>query len=203
MLKLLRRLAALSVLTCGLVGAYIAAPFYTAWTIREAVEANDSAYLERKIDWVPVRASLKESLLTYAITSDAQLTAPSEKPTWVQRWKSYLGKGAIDRMVETTVTPTGLHGALMVRKQVQERVLGTDPNARPPALERARELWSRTTRAVFTSYNRLELELIDQQYPERTIATVLELRGYEWILTGLKIKPTDKAQAAKFQTALR
>ncbi|NJM55698.1 MAG: DUF2939 domain-containing protein, partial [Verrucomicrobiae bacterium] len=69
LIKLVRRLALISFIVVIAAGAYVAGPFYTAWTIREAVVDNDSAYLERKIAWTSVRATLKESLSTYAVTS--------------------------------------------------------------------------------------------------------------------------------------
>ena len=201
-MKLVRRLFAAAVLLVGAGAAYAAVPFYTAWTIREAVKANDSAYLERKIAWTSVRATLKESLGKYAVNAAGDLAEPPANPTWWQRTKAYFGKGAIDRFVETTVTPTGLHAALQARKQYQATFeTPEDPAKKPSAIERMRKLWSRVTRAVFTSAGRLELEMVDKFEPDRTIATVLELRDFEWIMTELRIRPTEKADAARLQLA--
>jgi len=196
-IKFVRRLALISFAVSFAVVAYGAAPFYTAWTIREAVVDNDSAYLERKIAWTSVRATLKDSLSTYAVTSAGEFASPPEKPTWWQRTKAYLGRGAVDRFVETTVTPTGLHAAMNARKQYQATFETDEERAKKPtAYERARELWSRTRRAVFTRADRLELEMVDQYEPDRTIAAVLELRGFEWIMTELRVKPTAKVSAS-------
>ncbi len=202
MMKLARHVLAVVVVIAGAASAYAAVPFYTAWTIREAVQANDSAYLERKIVWTSVRATLKESLGKYAVNSAGDLVEPTANPTWWQRTKAYFGQGAIDRFVETTVTPTGLHAALQARKQYQATFeTAVDPAKKPSAAQRMAKLWSRVTRAVFTNTGRLELEMVDQYEPDRTIATVLELRDLEWVLTELRLRPTDKADAVRLQLA--
>ena len=55
--------AALAVLAGA---AYIASPFWAAWSLREAIRTSDTAVLERKIEWDSVRATLKESLVKHA-----------------------------------------------------------------------------------------------------------------------------------------
>lgn len=199
MWKLVRRLAVLALVAIMLAAGYVAAPFYTAWSIREAIAANDSAYLDRKIEWEPVRATLKLSLARYAVTSPQELTAPSASPSLWQRTKAYLGKSAIDRFVDTTVTATGLHGVMMMRRNYEAVFSSEDAARRPPALERIRSLWSRVTRAEFTRIDRLELEMIDEFEPQRTVVCALELKGawagVKWKLTELGIKPTAKDAA--------
>lgn len=204
MLKVMRRLVVLSLFTGLLGGAYVAAPFYTAWTIREAVKSNDAAYLERKLEWPQVRASLKESLSKFALNSSGELIPSPDKPSWWQRMKAYFGKGAIDRFVDTAVTPTGLHGVLVMRRNYQSTFSTEDETKRPHFVERVRRLWSRVTRAEFTRLDRLELEIVDKHEPDRTVACALELKSsgfyFEWKLTELRIKPTDKT-AARLQLA--
>jgi hypothetical protein len=201
MIKLLRRLLVLTLLAGLVTGAYVATPFWTAWSIREAIKANDSAYLERKIEWAAVRKTLKASLGKYSLMSGGELAEPPAKPSWWQRTKAYFGQGAIDRFVDTAVTPTGLNGVLTMRKAA----FGVEDPAKQPALvDRMRRLWSRVTRAEFVRADRLELEMIDKYEPERTIACALELRGFEWIMTEIAVKPTskDKAAAVRLQLAV-
>lgn len=204
MLKVVHRLLLTSVATLLLAAGYVAAPLYTAWTIREAVRSNDSLYLERKIAWTSVRATLKESLHRYAITSNAQLASPTDKPTWWQQTRAWFGRGAVERFVETTVTPTGLHAALTARQKYQATFEpAEDPAKAQSVIERVFHVWSRVTRAEFTRTDRLELEMVDEYERERTIAAVLELRDFEWILTELRIRPTGKDATAKLELANR
>lgn len=204
-LKTLRRLVAVTTVIALVAGAYIAVPFWTAWTIREAIKANDSAYLTDKIVWPSVRTTLKESLQSYSLTGaaapiDGEQTAA--KPSLWQRIKTYVGKGAVDRFVETTVTPTGMGALLNMRKAYETNVVGT-PAERPPIWERMRRVWSKVTRAEFTSFDRFEMDMIDKNEPSRTISAVLERKGFEWLMTELRVKATDKLAQASYAGTLR
>ena len=196
MSKLLRRLTAIVMLGGLVAGAYIAVPLWTAWTIREAIRDNDSAYLEHKIEWTSVRVSLKESLQKFAFNKAGEMTAAPEKPGLWQRIKSYVGRGAVDKFVETTVTPTGLASVFQMRKTYNETLGTGEAVVKPPLFERIRRVWARVTRAEFAAISRFEMDMIDKQAPERTINCVLELRGFEWKMTELRVKATSPEQAA-------
>lgn len=198
--KLALTCAACATVAAG-AGAYAAAPFATAWNIREAIKANDSEYLEDKIEWKSVRASLKESLKKMAFEPPVAEGAAPAKPSIWQRVKAYVGQSAVDRFVETTVTPTGMHGLLNMRKAYQAALASeTGPN-RPSLMVRARHLWSRVTRAEFKSLDRFEMDMIDKADPGRTIACVLERRGFEWKMTELRVHPTPPGKPAKMTAA--
>jgi Protein of unknown function (DUF2939) len=204
-LKTLRRLVAVTTVIALVAGAYIAVPFWTAWTIREAIKANDSAYLTDKIVWPSVRTTLKESLQSYSLTGaaapiDGEQTAA--KPSLWQRIKTYVGKGAVDQFVETTVTPTGMGALLNMRKAYETNVVGA-PAERPPIWERMRRVWSKVTRAEFKSFDRFEMDMIDKNEPSRTISAVLERKGFEWLMTELRVKATDKLAQASYAGTLR
>lgn len=191
MLRLLRRLVTASLIAGLLAGAYIAVPFWTAWTIREAIKSNDSAYLERKIEWTSVRATLKDSLSRFAFTASGELTDAPAKPSLWQRIKTYVGQGAVDRFVDTTITPTGMNGLFAMRKAYQAGLTNAGIEAeKPPMWERMRRVWSRVTRAEFAALHRFEMDMIDKAAPERTINCVLELRGFEWKMTELRVRAT-------------
>ena len=198
-MKLVRRLFLVSAMFGLLAGGYVATPFMTAWTIREAIKAGDSAYLEEKIEWTSVRATLKESLGKFAFSASGEMTQASESPTVWQRVKSYVGQGALDKFVETTVTPTGMAGLLNIRKAYQTNISGEDVAARPAVWVRMRKVWSRVTRAEFASMDRFEMDMIDKAAPERTIACVLERRGLWWKMTELRVKSTDPSKLAAVQ----
>jgi len=196
-MKLVRRLVIAATVFSLLAAGYIASPFVTAWTIREAIKAGDSAYLEHKIEWPTVRASLKQSLGKFAFSASGDMTELPASPTLWQKIKTYVGQGALDRFVETTVTPTGMSGLLSLRKGYQAALTGDD--VKPPLLTRMRSVWSRVTRAEFHSFDRFEMDMIDKHAPERTIACVLERRGVEWKMTELRVKTTDPAKLAKME----
>jgi hypothetical protein len=207
MLKTVRRLFAVVMVVGLFAGAYIALPFWTAWTIREAIKSNDSAYLQDKIVWTSVRATLKDSLQSYALAGHAGLDASIDqpaKPSMWQRMKSYVGKGAVDRFVETTVTPTGMGALLGARKAYETNLAAApDPALRPPIWERMRRVWSKVTRAEFKSFDRFEMDMIDKTAPERTIACVLERRGLQWLMTELRVRATDRMVQATYASTIR
>jgi len=179
------------------IGSYIVAPLWTAWSIREAVHANDSAYLERKIEWDSVRSSLKASLVGFSISASGELKPTVEKPSLWQQLMSSLGHGAIDQFVNATVTPTGMSGLLKMRKAYHANA--DDAAARPPLLTRLRHVWSHITRAEFLGFTTFDMDMIDRDAPERTINCTLELKGFEWKLTQLRVKLTDPVQAQRFK----
>ena len=170
--------------------AYVAAPMWTAWSIREAIRDNDSGYLEHKVEWGGVRATLKESLAKFAFSATGDLTAAPGKPGFWQRTKAYFGRSALDQFVETTVTPTGMAGLFTMRKAYRAGLGGGEPEVRPQVLERIRRAWSRVTRAELATLDRFEMDMIDKDAPERTICLELQRRGLEWKLTGLRVKAT-------------
>ncbi len=198
-MKLVRRLLLVCAVLGMLAGGYVATPFMTAWTIREAIKAGDSDYLEGKIEWTSVRATLKESLGKFAFSASGEMNEAPATPTVWQRIKSYVGQGALDKFVDTTVTPTGMSGLLGIRKTYQTRIAGEDTAARPPIWVRMRKVWSRVTRAEFASLDRFEMDMIDKAAPERTIACVLERRGLWWKMTELRVKSTDQSKLAAVQ----
>lgn len=201
-MKLVRRLLFVCAVMGVMAGGYIATPFVTAWTIREAIKDGDSAYLEGKIEWTSVRATLKDSLGKFAFNARGDMSEVTGAPTVWQRIKAYVGQGALDKFVDTTVTPTGMSGLLNMRKAYQTNIAGDDPAARPPVWVRARKVWARVTRAEFASMDRFEMDMIDKTAPERTIACVLERRGLWWKMTELRVKATDPAKRALVQAAL-
>lgn len=198
-MKRVRNLVLAGTLGSVLATGYIATPFATAWTIREAIKAGDSAYLETKIEWQSVRATLKESLGKFAFSANGDMAEMPANPSLWQRIKTYIGQGALDRFIETTVTPTGMSGLLNLRKGYQTALVGDETKTRPPFLTRVRHVWSRVTRAEFKSVDRFEMDMIDKQAPERTIACVLERRGLEWKMTELRVKSTEPAKLARMQ----
>lgn len=192
----------------GAVLAFTASPFVTAWSIREAIRSGDAPYLESKIEWPAVKASLKASMSTYALGPDPATpataeAAPSAKPGLWQRLKAAYGRRVVASMVETMVTPHGLPKLFAYRKSFNENVRGLPDEAKTlPLSERIRRSWERVVRAEFLSPSRFAMEMRDKSDPQRSYAGILEFKGFEWKLVHLEIKserseprPTAAARA--------
>lgn len=181
------------------VAAYVASPFFTAWAIRDAIRTGNADYLAAKIEWDPVRESLRQSLMQIALDGPQVVdaaesesleaepqTAEQPKGLW-GRLKAAIGKRAVDKMVDAYVTPEGLPQLFSYRKMVRDHVTG-DPNAGLSWAERASGFWSRIKRAEFHSLTSFEIEMADRNEPTRRYRGLLELSGYEWKLTRLTVR---------------
>ena len=90
------------------IAAYMASPFVTAWSIREAARTGDTDYLARAIDWPSVRETLKPDLSRIALDLPGEEQPTATKPGLWQRFKAYLGQGAVNRAIDGYMTPEGL-----------------------------------------------------------------------------------------------
>lgn len=186
-------LAALTIVL--LAAAYIASPFVTAWTIREAIRTGNSDYLAAKLEWPTVRETLRASLTEYAIgpaTAAPGVEVP--KPGFWQRIKNGLSRRAVDNMVQSYVTPEGLPQLFGARQFYRENVSGdAAAMAALPWHERVRGFWSRIKRAEFHSPTEFEIEMADRNDPTRHYIGLLKLRGVQWKLTELRLRTIREA----------
>lgn len=194
----MRKLLLMTAIAMAAAIVYIAAPFVTAWNIREAVKDGDAAYLSDKIEWDRVKETLKVSLAAAALDQPAQgapetadtapAAQPAAKPSLWQRFKTYVGKSAVDRMVETYANAEGLPKLFAYRQTYRGAVGHVDePKTLANLPGRMQRAWSRVRRATFTSPTRFEMEMADKTDPSRSFAGVLELTGLEWKLVSLHI----------------
>jgi hypothetical protein len=183
------------------IGGYVAAPYVTAWSIREAIRNGDAAYLEASIDWPRVKQSLKESMADYALgpvgddasPSQADATASPPPGLW-QRFKTAYGRRVIATMIDNMVTPTGLARLFSYRQGYNEKIRGIpDEREAYPLHERIRRSWQRVIRAEFISPTRFAMEMRDKVIADRTFAGVLELQGRQWRLVHLEVKRSPTA----------
>lgn len=193
----MRRLLLLSLMCATLAGAYAAAPFYAAWAIREAIIHGDKAYLQEKVDWASLKETLKPSIARMALNLPEFEGEDAPKPTMWQRIKSTLGKGMVDRIVDKYVTPEGLPQLFSYRKAYRDKVATAPPpdESGMPLRERFAKFWARVKRAEFKSATRFELDVIDKNVPDRLSMGVLELRGFSWKLTELRVKSLKASEA--------
>ena len=183
------------------ISAYIAAPFVTAWSIREAVRNGDSAYLENAIDWPGVRETLKPTLSRIALGMPDPEVQPNATPGLWQRFKAYMGEGAINRTIDGYITPEGLPKLFAARKAYREYVSHEPDEAKTlPITERIKRAWSRVKRAEFTSLTSFEVDMADKWDANRIYLGKLELTGLGWQLKELRVKflTTAENAASKF-----
>ncbi len=200
----MRKLLLMAMLLFATASGYVAAPFVTAWNIREAVKDGDSTYLADKIEWDRIKETLKVSLAAAALDLPASDVAPapdatnespppaatpSPRPSLWQRFKTYLGKSAVDRMVDTYANAEGLPKLFAYRQTYRGAVgYAEEPKTLANLPARMQRAWSRVRRATFTSPTRFEMEMADKSDPTRSFAGVLEFKGFEWKLVSLHLK---------------
>ena len=172
-------------------------PVHSALQIREAIIAGDTRTLNRKIEWEALRISLKASIGPETV---ARLTADPDAPTptvW-QRIKAAVAPSMADVIIDRYVTPENLPVLLGYRRIYRGTVRPALGLEEPPTalagtalagtgLDRFASFWTRVRRAVFYSPTRFVLEVEDKYRPERRYVGTLELKGWEWKLTGLTV----------------
>lgn len=179
-----------------LIAGYIAAPFYTAWSIREAVRNGDSGYLEQRIDWPGVRASLSPTIGRIALNLPDPQAVPQHKLGVWQRMKAYWGQGAVNRAIDGYITPEGLPQLFAVRKAYRDYVAGQPDDSKLLISERIKRAWARVKRAEFTSLTTFEIDMIDKHDPDRMYQGKLAIDGFGWKLKELRVKMLTTAQNA-------
>ena len=184
----------------ALAAAYIGLPFWTAFSIREAVKTGDTAFLEAKVEWRSVRETMRQSLTAHALdlpeTEALEAgAAPASRGLWQRvkdSVKSYAGRRVVDTFVDSYVTPAGLSQMYEVRRMYREKIKGeADDAITLPRFERMKRAWARVKRAEFLSLTAFEIEMQDRFNPERSYVGLLELRGIEWKLSELRVRARD------------
>ncbi len=181
------------------ISGYIAAPFVTAWSIREAVRNGDSDYLERAIDWPGVRETLRPTLSRFAFDLPDPVSQPDAKPSMWQRFKAYWGAGAMNRAIDGYITPEGLPKLFAMRKAYRDYTGAVDEAKTLPITERIKRAWARVKRAEFTSLTTFEVDMADKHDENRIYLGKLELTGTGWLLKELRIKYLTTADIAPQQ----
>ena len=180
--------------------AYVGSPFFTAWSIRDAIQRGNAAYLERKIEWDTVRSTLRESLVRATFDRPAADVilgeTGAEKPGLWQRIKARIGQRALDGFVASYVTPEGLSQLFQYRKAYRQAVSAEPDPSTLAWHHRLAAFWARVKRAEFRTATEFEIEMADRNDPSRTFVGLLRLRGFEWKLSELRIKQAGQAEAA-------
>ncbi len=193
----MRRLIKILVLALPLGLAYLAWPVHSALEIREAIVAGDTATLARKVEWEALRASLKASITPETIARLMQ-DPDRPKPTLWQRIKAVIAPSMADTVIQRYVTPENLPILLGYRRLYRGIARPADGLKEPQTalagtwlggtrVDRFASFWARVRRAVFMSPTYFVLEVEDKYRPGRRYVGTLELKGWEWKLTGLTV----------------
>ena len=192
----MKRLIFKALLVLLVAGVYIASPFITAWSIREAVRDGNSDYLARVIDWPGVRETLKPQLSRIALDLPDPSAAPITKPGLWQRFKAYWGQGAVNRAIDGYITPEGLPQLFTARKLYRDYISGQPEESKLPVIERMKKAWARVKRAEFTSLTTFEIDMADKHDESRVYLGKLHLTGSGWMLKELRIRFETTADAS-------
>jgi hypothetical protein len=200
----------LGVIAVGAGLAYLASPFLVAFEVRQAMKTGDKATLERRVDWEPVRASLKASIseIQRKATLDNEIAGAPRASIW-SRVKAMVMPTVAESFVDSYVTAEGviqLFAARNTLKSIKSGITGdaastasTAPqdgqDAASPvetldqgsALDRMSAFYSRIQRAEFLSPTAVEFEIADRNTPGRRFISTFELKSLAWKLTGVKV----------------
>jgi hypothetical protein len=187
---------------------YLASPFLAAFEVRQAMKQGDKSTLERRVEWAPVRASLKSSLADIQRKSDTEKDlAGAARPSFWSRMKAMVLPTVAETFVDSYVTAEGVIQLFAARATVKDLqkglgvgASGIQPTAVEPQapialdvddsvfkLDRFRAFYARIRRAEFRSPTEVELEIADKTTPERRFISTFELKSFTWKLTGLKV----------------
>jgi len=167
---------------------FVASPFVAAWSLREAVRNSDTQTIARKVEFIGVRASLRQSLGEHAeLYGFATEAGRAVKPSIWQRVKSAFGANMIDRFIETYISAEGLPKLFKAKIAWNENVRGQPSPDALPWGERIKAYLARVKRAEFRSFTQVEIEMADEHNPDRHFVSSLELQGFEWRLVALRV----------------
>lgn len=201
----MRRIAVVFVFCLACLGGYMASPLVTAWSIKEAIETGDSAYLKHRVDWEPVKESLKASLGEMTLgpqLASAASVAEAKKPGLWQRLKAGYTRYMVNSLVERYATPTGLPTLFSYGRTVRHDIMGkSDPEKGMTFPEKIASNWARVERAEFVSPTRFAMEMRDKYDRARIYQGILVFEGLGWKLVDLRVKTLKAAGTAlKFAT---
>ena len=185
-----RRFVGLTALVLGVATTYVASPFVSAWSLREAVMRSDTAAIEQRVEWGSVRQTLRASLAREAnLLPMVTEAGAAVRPSMWQRVKSAFGSSMLDRFIETYVTPEGLPKLVDYRRTWKQATSSAPAEPEPGSrVERFKRFWDRIKRAEFVSPTKVVIEIADKNEPDRRYVSVMEMQGLGWRLTGLEVR---------------
>ena len=178
--------------------------FNAAWNLREAIRTADTETIANKVDWLRVRASLRNSLAQNANLRPKVAAAGRRiRPTLWQRVRLLLGGSMVDRFINTYITPEGLPKLYRLRQSTRDgirRVGGPQPE-----LDWRTQLsqhMARLRRAEFVGWASVVIEVVSATKANRTFEATFDLIGFEWKLTRLVVNEVTEPHRLTAKTAL-
>ena len=189
------------------VGGYAAWPLISAYQIKTAIKTGDTALLERRVLWEPVRASLKQSLASLPpaanIDDEGHTRHGLPRRSLWSRIKAAAAPILLEKMIDTYVTADGLTRLQEARRRGLPGLAGLLPGASAIAdrghseidrtagagneLQRIVAFYQRIIRARFHSLSAVEFEIADKGNPDRRYISQFELQDFEWKLASVRV----------------
>ena len=174
-----RKLALYVLATIGfllLCGWVYALPYLTMYSIRDAAQSGDLDRLEDLVDFTSLRQSIKETLRVNMMKKAGVLEEQDPFDAVVFT----LAGAAIDPIVDTAVTPSGI--AAMIR--------GEKPTESKPSTTREigdiKDGWS-NARMDYVGLSKFVVRFQDKSTGEDAIVLMLKRQNFGWQLTNFRM----------------
>jgi len=186
---------------------YAASPFVTAWTLKEAITGGNVAVIDALVEWGSVRVTLRKSLTSAAFDRPMEFRlAPTSSVAagpvgpgpvapgpvasgWWERFKTYVGTAAVDRLVDRYANAEGLPTLVAYGQAYKRYVASVEDTPRTLATlpRRVSAFWSRLLHVEFVTPIAFEIEMADKFDPMRRFTGLFEFRELRWKLTELYV----------------
>lgn len=176
-----QRIAGLAAGAGLLVGGYVyASPYITLHNLRNAIENNDAAAIERQVDFPALRESLKEQAKAAMLQSMQREMAGNPFAALGMA----LAGPMVDSMVDVAVTPTGLRQLLASGRLAAQP---GDPATTEPAAQPATSPLSNVSLG-YVSINRFEVRIPPEQGSGAATRLILARSGLsDWKVTAIAL----------------
>lgn len=206
----MRRLVLTAISLAVVAGiAFGVSPLFAAWSLRQALDRGDAVEVAQRVEFTRLRTALRgeQAELERLVAEMAPEEDVTRKGLW-DRIKSAAAPLVLGNAVDRAVTPGGLVRIYAMRRAWQDRVrprlrlvepetlLSGTPLA-DSSLDKGLSAMRRLERAAFVAPTRFELEVRDRYDASRRFRATLELIGYSWKLTSVRVLREDAPAAAQ------
>jgi hypothetical protein len=175
-----------------LAAAYLASPLLALVTLRSAAETGDIDTLQQSVDWPSVRTSLERSaILLVRERLDERTERRGGNPGIVGRLGRALAPALVATLVERYASPEGAVKAFRDRDRVRVVTGHRDPR---DWFERIADTWRRLEQYRFVGPTRVAVQARGRGAPPHSIAAVLELDGWRWIVREVRLLPAGRGE---------
>lgn len=179
-------LAVITLAILALAAYWYWSPFLAIRAMQKAAQAHDAAAFSAHVDYPRVRASLKEQVTTLMADKIAQSGAANNP---LKVLGSLMGGAVVDRLVDATVRPETVMGAMQSGQFGQTDAEGDVPAPSAPAsanVQDAKPTWSWTREGTdkLVAFQAGP----DGKPREKTMRIVFERSGFaSWKVTALRL----------------